>query len=319
MNMNKILSIILGSLLLAVPFIAKAQTDTTSEQDETSGPTILPPLFEYPVVPEDITDWKARNNWLVEHFWDNFDFKQKSVGQAQLNHAFKTFTVPMRFADAGVALKSIDKLISKLKKQPGLLLQFTMAAERSTYDPNTSEAIIDEIYLPFLKALAADKKLPNLRKARYAGQLKALDGCLVGDIMKSFEFDDRNGVRTCYNPTAEYTIIEFGDPTCSECRIMKLRMETDAVIKQAAADGKLKIMFIIPDADPDEGDEWRAEVIDYPHFWTVGAASDLEETVDLRYTPCIYVIGPDKKILSKNAGLEEIHTILESATVSSEH
>ncbi len=224
----------------------------------------------------------------------------------------------MRFADAEVALKSIDKLISKLKKQPGLLLQFTMAAERSTYDPATSEAIIDEIYLPFLKALAADKKLPNLRKARYASQLKALDGCLVGDYMKSFEFDDRNGVRTRYNPTAKLTVIEFGDPTCSECRIMKLRMETDALIKQAASDGKLDIMFIIPDADPDAGDDWRADVIDYPHFWTVGATSDLEETIDLRYTPCVYVIGPDKRIVSKNADIDEIRSLLTAESTSVE-
>lgn len=313
--MNNFIRIIFMSLIMSIGVIdANAQgfsavsTDTVSSN--VTGPTILPPLFEYPVAPDDLNDWQERSGWLVEHFWENFDFKQKAVGQAQLNHAFKTFTVPMRFAKAKTVMKTIDDLISKLKKNPGLLLQFTMAAERNIYDPATAEAIVDEVYLPFLQALVKCKKLPEIRRAKYKMQLEALDGCLTGDKIKPFSFVDKSGVEREFVPTAPFSIIEFGDPDCSECRIVRLRIETDEYIRKAIESGKLQLTFIIPDVDPDAPAEWMDSVQDYAEYWTVGASSDLEQILDLRHTPCIYILGAEGKILSKNGSREELHEIM---------
>lgn len=304
-NCFKIFSL---SLFLALPGVSVASSqDYGAEEGQL---TVLPPLFEYPVVPSEITDWKESSDWLIEHFWDNFDVKQKAVGQSQLNHAFKTFTVPMRFADSKVVYKAVDKLLDRVKKNPALMLQLAMAAERNIYDPATAEGIIDEIYLRFLKAVIAQKKLPEIRKARFRAQYEALQGCLVGDVMKSFEFTDNHGNPTHFLPSSGFSVIEFGDPDCSECRILKLRLETDAEIQQALADGRLQVFFIIPDIDPEEGDSWRELVADYPHAWTVGAAGDLDGTLDLRVTPCIYVIGSDGKIISKNADIDTIKNII---------
>lgn len=297
----------LCTLLGAEAYATEGEQDYAAEETEV---TVLPPLFEYPVVPAEITDWKESSNWIIEHFWDNFDTKQKAVGQSQLNHAFKTFAVPMRFADSKVVYKAVDKLIDRVKKNPSLLLQLTMAAERNIYDPFTSEGMIDEIYLPFLKAVLAQKKLPEIRKARFRAQYESLHGCLVGDVMKNFDFTDTHGNNSLFVPTSVYTVIEFGDPDCSECRILKLRLETDSEIQRSVADGKMQIYFIIPDVDPDEGDSWQELVKDYPHSWVVGAASDLEEKMDLRVTPCLYVVGPDGKIISKNADIDTLKSII---------
>ena len=43
-------------------------------QESQSQPITLSALFEYPTVPEDIEDWTERNNWLIENFWNNFNF-----------------------------------------------------------------------------------------------------------------------------------------------------------------------------------------------------------------------------------------------------
>lgn len=297
----------LCALLGADVYANEATQDYTADE---SGVTVLPPLFEYPVVPADITDWKESSNWIIEHFWDNFDTKQKAVGQSQLNHAFKTFAVPMRFADSRVVHKAVDKLIDRVKKNPSLLLQLTMAAERNIYDPFTSEGIIDEIYISFLKAVLAQKKLPEMRKARFRVQYESLNGCMIGDVMKRFEFTDSHGNHTHFVPSAVHTVIEFGNPDCSDCRILKLRLETDSEIQRLVAEGKLQVYFIIPDVDPEEGDGWKELVKDYPHSWVVGAAYDLEEKLDLRVTPCMYVIGPDGKIISKNADIDTLKSII---------
>lgn len=298
--------IFLVTFVISIPAAAQ-DADTTRVDDKI---TVLPPLFEYPVAPEEISDWQKRSDWLVEHFWDNFDFKQKAVGQIQLYHAMRTYVVPMRFAAASTVMKSVDHLVGKLKKNPGLMLQFTMAAEKAIYDPLTADAIVDEVYLPFLRAVVAQKKLPEIRKVKYRHQLGALDGCLVGDRMKSFDYIDRSGTRTRFNPEAKFTLIEFGDPDCSECQVQRIKLESDNLLQQAAREGRLNIMFIIPDVDPEEGNDWKEMVNSYPHYWSVGAGSSLEETLDLRITPVMYLIGPDRNIVSKNITIERAHEII---------
>lgn len=291
-------------ILTAVLFMAlypSAQSQNTSENGiGVDDVLVLPPLFEYPVAPDNL-EWVERSNWLVEHFWDNFNFKQKSVGQNQLVHAFRTYVVPLHMADRESAIKSVKNLVKKLQKQPTLMLQFTQAAERTVYQPETAELIIDEVYVEFLKGLMSTKKIPDLRKARYKAQLQSLQNCMVGGKLPSFRFTDRNGVNQTYSQTGVPTIIEFGDFDCSDCRIVRLRLETDDELQSIVNEGKARIVFISPDVDEDTVTEWNHGVSKYPETWTVGRAMDLEEVLDLRIVPCLYIIDASGNIVSKNA------------------
>lgn len=309
--MMRITKILIASLLMASPFRVWAQDVSVQESAEIDGPLVLPPLFDYPVAPEDMP-WEERSNWLVEHFWDNFDFKQKSVGQSQLVHAFRTYVVPMHLADRDVAVKSVDALIKKIQKNPGLLLQFTQAAERTIYEPQTSELMIDEVYVRFLKAVTSNKKIPELRRARYKSHLNSLEHCLVNGPMPSFSFMDRSGSGATYTAAGVPTIIEFGDFDCSDCRITRLRLETDSELQDLVAQGKARILFINPDMDADSIEEWREAVKDYPENWTVGAGEDLDDSLDLRIVPCLYLIDASGRIVSKSASSESARAFVKS-------
>lgn len=296
-----ILSFLIGSFqsTSAQGIAGNTPADTISAE----GVLVLPPLFEYPIAPEDLS-WNERSNWLVQHFWDTFDFKQKSVGQSQLLHAFRTYIVPMHMADREVALAEIDELLNKLKKSPSLLLQFTQAAERSIYEPQTADLIIDEVYVKFLKAITSNKKVPQLRKARYAAQLQSLENTLTGSKMPSFKYTDKNGVSSVYTNEGVPTIIEFGDVDCSDCRITRLRLETDTDLQKLVNEGKAAIYFISPDIADESVSEWYTHIAGYPADWKVGRAENLEDEIDLRIVPCLYVIGADGTIIYKNANTD---------------
>lgn len=315
MIIRKFSSIVAALLvcLISVPALKIQAQEPESALAADTDVLVLPPLFDYPTVPEDIVSWADRSNWLIEHFWDNFDFKQKGgIGQNQLVHAFNTYCVPMRFANRDVTIKSVDKLVGQLSKNPTMLIQFTQAAERVLYNPQTAEVMIDEVYIRFLKALLDNKKAPKLYKARYEGQYKALSSSMTGNRMPRFNFMDRNGVKTEYSPEAITTVIEFGDPDCSDCRITRLRLETDAYLQQKAKDGQLRIYFITPDVVADDMESWKAMVADYPHYWTVGAAEGLEDEIDLRITPCLYLIDASRNIVDKAATPDGVHKYLKS-------
>lgn len=276
----------------------------------SSGPSaaqqiVVNPLFEYPQAPDEIENLQERSDYLMRHFWEPMNLKSKTaVDQAALNHAMGMYTVAMQFADKEVAVKSVDDLLKKLEKNPVLLLQFTKAAEENIYGER-AKMWIDEIYIKFLQALVKNKKIDSLRKTRYQDQLRILSGSAIGAKAPRFNFTGRDGTKHKYFPMSTFTIIEFGDPDCIDCRMAKLKLDTDLEISRLVEEGKLNILFIIPDAE-EESFEFIDSVADYPKDWTVGASSEVDDIYDLRLTPAFYVINGKGEIIAKNIGVENV-------------
>jgi len=279
------------SAIAAIPTVSFAQGG-----EQTDNIIVIEPLFEYISAPEELEGLQAKSDYLMVHFWDPMNFKNKAaVDQNALNDAFSVFTTPMRWATKDVALAQVDELIKKLQKNPTLLYQFTRAAEEILYGPRAT-VYIDEIYLKFLEAIVKNKKIDPTRKTRYADQYKRLSNTRVGERAPEFEFIRAEGTPGRYFPMSTFTIIEFGHPDCDDCNLARLKMETNVALSNLIDNGLVNILFIIPD----NGDEWKALTIDYPKKWTVAAAPDVEDIYDIRDTPCFYTIGSDGKILSKN-------------------
>lgn len=295
-----ILAVILGSCASFAQSAAATDADTTARQV-----MYVTPLFEYPMAPDDLPDISARSNWLMEHFWDSMNFSQGAVSQVALNHAFKVYTVPMQWADRTVVHRSADALLAKIKKNPTLLVQFAKAAEDNLYAPE-AEIWIDDVYLKFVDALLAEKKVPESRKVRYEYQRGPLARTLAGNPMPPVPYTavslTGDTTATTVQYTTPYNLIVFGDPTCPDCKIAKVHIETSSVIQRMMADGKLTLYYIVPD---DEGVEncyvWLAS---YPEMWKRGAGTALDETIDMRLTPTLYLVDGNGIILDKHLGAE---------------
>ena len=179
------------SIVLIIAIFTFHFVQINAQNESSNQPIVLEALFELPVVPDEITDITQRSNYFVEHFWDPFNFNQNAVGQVQLNHAFSEYVVGLRFSDRTIALKSVDKLISKLNKNATLLYQFTRAAEENLYSEN-AEVWIDDVYLEFLEAVIKHKKIKDIRKARYVAQYEGRSGngqilYVLKEYIKKFE------------------------------------------------------------------------------------------------------------------------------------
>lgn len=301
MNMikNRIKILTLGVLLVGGVHAGSAQEVSDSTALIEPGVTYVAPLFEYPIAPEDITEFGAKCDWLAENFWNPLDIKTKdAVDQRKLNDAFHVYASTIQYANKEKATAAVDKLMKNLQKNPMLLFQMTKAAEDNIYGPH-AEIWIDELYAKILSSALANKKFPKAKRARYELQLKQLEGTMVGNKPAEFEFTRANGEPAKYFPMATPTIIIFGDPDCDDCRMGKLRMQSNVSFSKALTDGKLNVLFIIP--DPEEG--WQAKVADFPKNWTVGASDNVSEIYDLREIPEVYIVGADGKIIDKHIGV----------------
>ncbi len=281
---------------LAVPATSAAQDVVSS-----SAPIIIEPLFEYPVAPDSIPDLTGKSEWIVEHFWDQMDFKRKNaVDQNALNDALQVFISPMRWTSDPVVDKALNTLFKNLEKNPTLTLQFTRAAEEALYGPR---AIYwsDPVYLRFIDNMLRDKKIPSARKERFIRHKRLLENSRVGDYPKPFDYTTPTGTTARYAPTGVITVIEFGDPECDDCRLAKLKMETDVTFSGLVDKGAVNVLFIIP--DPSEG--WQTDMVDFSPKWHAGASDTVADIYDIRSTPSFYVIGRDGKIIAKNIGYRQ--------------
>ncbi len=289
----------LGVFLLGGAAVTCAQEISDSTVLSDHGVMYMDPLFEYPIAPENLTEFREKCDWLAENFWNPLDVKAKeAVDQTKLNHAFQVYATTGQYAAKEKVTSAVDKLMKSLQKNPMLLYQMTKAAEENIYGPR-AEIWIDELYSQILTAALSNKKFPKTKRARYELQLKQLNGSTVGKQPTEFSFVRANGEPAKYFPMATPTIIIFGDPDCDECRMGKLRMQSNVAFSKAVADGRLNVLFIIP--DPEDG--WQAKVADFPKNWTVGASDTVSELYDMREIPEVYLIGSDGNIVEKHVSV----------------
>lgn len=280
------------SAVAALPLTATAQ-----EEQEA---IIIEPLFEYPTAPDDVLNLNDRSDYIIEHFWEPLDVKKKeAVNQSALNHAFDVYATAMQWADAEKVRLSVDKLLKRISKNPVLLLQMARSAEESLYGPRAN-MWIDEIYLPFAKAVVENKKIDKARKLRYERQIRALESSAPGQSAPEFEFTKPDGRQGKYFPMSTPTILFFGDPECFDCRMGKLKLDTDLEFSELVKQGRFNVVYIIPDAE--EG--WAEKVKDTNPKWSVGSAEDIDELYDLRLTPALFIIDSKGKIKYKNVSPE---------------
>lgn len=292
--MNKRINLIISAALLATAPAAMAQDAASAQQ------IVIQPLFEYPVAPDSITSFHDKSDYLVEHFWDQLDFKtKKTFDQNALNHAMSVYMTPLQFCSPEAAEKSINKLIAGIAGNQVLCLQFAKAAEENLYGPR-SEMWSDDLYLKFIDPLLKNKKIKKERKARYQRQATLLQNTKNGAVPPAFDYQTPDGKTSRFVPNGVITVIEFGDPDCDECRSAKLRMDTDVKFNSLIDRGLVNVLFIY--VDPEEG--WQTKLSGYPSKWHVGASDEVGDLYDLRSTPSIYVIDREGKVALKNISVE---------------
>ena len=265
---------------------------------------ILEPLFEYPEAPGELPDLESKSNYLVSNFWRQFDFDVSSVGQLQLNHAFHVYASAMPWANKPVVDDSVDHLIDKVKKKPGLLYQFCVAAEDALHGKN-AEFWIDDVYLKFLDALSKNRKIAATSGAgRMLCHRMPLVNSQIGGDFPGLVVKGSDAMEHEFTPSAGLSLIVAGSLSDSECRMARLRLDTDFALQKYISDKLLSVWLIVPERQ-DMSDE-DMELSLCPASWVSGSCMGLEESLDLRMTPALYLVDNGGKILAKNIDVDNM-------------
>lgn len=235
---------------------------------------------------------------MVEHFWDHCPWKSAFSARKKFKKAFEDYTEFFTISSADTVYMSIDKLIDQVKKRPADLLELTKMAEAEFYS-DTARLPVDDLYLPFAKALSQNKKVDAAERARVARQASVIENSQVGNRLPNVPLILADGSTMALNDTTaganEYVLI-FDTPGSSAARLNRIQMAANVSATDLINANVLKPIFIYP-GTPDAS-WWKANE-DLPETWTLAAMPDYEDYIDMRMQPVIIVADSSKRITEK--------------------
>ncbi|MCM1028501.1 MAG: DUF5106 domain-containing protein [Pseudoflavonifractor sp.] len=263
-------------------------------------------LFPMPDVPDEISI-NERPDYVIAHYWDKCNFKSVLSSKERYVKAFDTYVDMMKATSRRAAMRSIYLFLEKLEKYPDVLLYTAELAESMMYGPSATFQS-DEAYLPFARAVAANKKISKAEKARFGEQARIISQSSKGMTAPKLEYVDSVGAtHRLETDSVSIVILFFNEPDCFDCIIARGRLAANPNLNTLISQGAAKVVAITPS----EGDEtWRSQAAKYPANWTVGAAEDVYDIYDIRHTPTIYILNKERSIISKDTSVDELVNML---------
>jgi hypothetical protein len=256
-------------------------------------------LFAYPMAPDTCSTLEARCNYIITHFWDNYDISKPIKDLETFENTFRDFVDFFRYGHRNVVMSTVRDFVNKAQSNTSNLQRVGEVAERALYGTE-AEYWSDEVYVAFAKALASSKKLPKDVRDHYGAQLARINAVQVGATL-DFEFIDTDGVKRRLSefPAKSYLLLFVDDSTDST--IGRLRLSTDVALNALLDSGNSTLVCLSMNKYTSE---WATVAAGYANNWIVGCNADLLKQLDLRAFPCCYVLDEQRTIVNKSLSVE---------------
>ena len=299
--LDKALSIVMA-LFISVSVNQVSAQGVGSEVD-----VVLQRLFEYPEVPDTIVSLENRTNYLVQHFWENFDFSAPIRDERVFEATFRDYVTFFKYAHKTIVVSNIKELMRKAESNKANFLLIAEVAERALYSPG-AEYWSDEVYVPFLECVIENNMLKKEEKARYKYQLELLQNSLMGQKAMNFEMKLVDGSKLkLWDIDAKMIFLFFNDDECGDCSIARLRLSTDVNLNKMIDSGEVVFVCVYMEK---YSDEWAQKARTDSDKWIIGANNEVADKYDLRIQPSVYILDANKVILDKNISADGIKQLL---------
>ena len=266
-----------------------------------------------PKLPDGMKEPAQRAAYIMLHIWD---FPENLSSPENAEQALSDF---LSVADAGVApaeayVNAVNTLTSKAQAAG---IDILSLAAKYTADPY-APFFNDELYLPFVDAALASKKLLDSTPG-LADRLKYDRACIlknrVGTPATSFSAQLRSGQTVPVEKlfSAPLNLVVLFDPFCDHCREILSGLSDSPALAKAVADRRVNVIAVWIEAQD------SADALAFPSTagWNVVADRTGimdKELYELPIMPSVYVIDNKGTVVNKN--LVEVSKILAALGLS---
>jgi hypothetical protein len=270
-------------------------------------------VYNMPVVPSTLNTPEARSEYLMAHYWDNFNFSDTSMTSRPKisEQAFADYVNILNNIPPETAGRGISLLMEKAGASSAMLLYFEKLSEKYLYDPN-SPVRNELLFEYFLKSVLKSTAIDETHKIRLSMQLKIVQKNRPGSKATDFSYTLPGGKTFKLSALdAELVVLYFNNPECHDCSTVKEQLSTSKIINALIQRNLLKILAVYPDEDITI---YRKHVNEMPSDWinayNKGAVIKNRELYDLKAIPTLYLLDKNKTILLKDATFEILEAYL---------
>jgi len=273
-------------------------------------------IFPFVTVPPIYISQQAQAEYLLTHFWDQFDFTDTTwIGSAEkvTEQALVEYLSVFPYASYDEICKSLHQLLNQADKDKAMYAFFYSKLEYSFSSPNSTFRN-EEYYIPVLEHMVASNSLDEPRKARPAAILPLINKNRPGTQANNIRFTRVSGIKDeLTNIKSAYILVVFYDFDCEDCNSLKRLIEESAVVKEMQKQRKLTILAIYPGANM-EG--WKKSSPQIPVAWINGYDHNeeigREGTYILRTIPTLYLLNKEYMVIMKEPPFEYVEYYLSS-------
>ena len=241
--------------------------------------------FPYPHIPDSIAVNYDRLSWMLNNFWNNFNFRNESANNLKVGEqGLVDYINLMGNADSIQAATSASIFVNRLMTVPRSSIMrkvFKNLAEHYLDNPY-SPMRNDRTYATLIEAVAAmpDSAISSTERIKLLDKSRLLRLNLPGNKASNFTLTTPDGEeKSLQEINADLLLLYFYDPDCEQCKETQRHMEQSGILK----DKRLQILRVNP--------------------------TDYDLAGRLLYwfdrMPSLYLLDKDKRVILKDATIEE--------------
>ena len=264
------------------------------------------------VVPSDCKNpdslkWVMNYNFMVAHYWDNFNFAQPGLIRSplidsRLDVCFKNtlLQIPDSF------LRPTFALIEKAKANEEMYRYISL---NRLNDAITSEVMgMDKMFVAiaekyFLNGMGA--WLDSTALAKVKEKVRVTKPNLIRNLAPELKLPDSEGMfYSLRQMNSKYTILLFWEPNCSHCKKTVPLLYKDLYLPL-----KDKGVDIYAVCTQNKKEDWlkaisEYKIYDWTNVWDPSVTSNFHSLYDVYSTPIIYILDPTKHIIAKRLDVD---------------
>lgn len=266
-----------------------------------------------PDIPVILQTPQDRADYLVQHYWDNYDFNDTTLLTHQniTEQAFSNFLSILPYAPYASVNRGINKLMTSAGQCLTTYHYFMKLSAKYLYEPN-SPFHNEEFYIPFLQQIVSAPFLTETEKTTPKFRLDMALKNRVGTPATNLLFETRQGRHTSLKKvvTTPFTLLIFYDPDCDNCISTQRELNANEALTELIRTKQLAVIAIYAEGDRKEWDRTKASM---PSNWIVccdESQIDDHQLYDLKAMPTLYLLDDHLNVLLKDASPQKVSSFL---------
>lgn len=303
------LMIIAGiSLILLVACVQIRKSNDMAGKDKATKDTMHIARYIRPEIPQMMTDPQQRAFYYVNHYWDGYSLADTAfIRSDDTEQLFSDFIGALQYVDPEESGTALKRMMTRMEEDSTAYSRFCTLSEKYLYDAN-SPMRNEDYFIPVLEQMIGSKRLTEYDKIRPIDQLEQAHKNRPGMTATDFSYVTPKGKAGRMSAIkADCTMLFFYDPDCTSCQEFERVFSEMPAFLDMQEKGVLRVLAVYPD---DNEEEWLLKSSQMPHGWIVGwnKQGDIRSKTlyEIRATPTLFLLDKQKKVILKDATLEQI-------------